>query len=248
MKACVIIPARFSSSRFPGKPLEKLLGKPMILWVAEVSSKAVGDKNVYIATDDERIYDTVKSAGFGALMTSNNALTGTDRVAEASKALDYDIFINVQGDEPLIDYNDIRKCIDLKSKYPDYVINGFSKITSKENPSSINIPKVVTNEKNFMLYMSRQLIPGYKSKLNKPISIKKQVCIYAFTYKELNAFGNKSQKSNYENAEDIEILRFFDLSIPIKMVETSSQSMAIDVPEDVVKVESELIKLEGNLK
>ena len=153
MKACVIIPARFSSSRFPGKPLEKLLGKPMILWVAEVSSKAVGDKNVYIATDDERIYHTVKSAGFGALMTSNNALTGTDRVAEASKALDYDIFINVQGDEPLIDYNDIRKCIDLKFKYPDYVINGFSKITSKENPSSINIPKVVTNEKNFMLYL-----------------------------------------------------------------------------------------------
>ena len=169
MKACVIIPARFSSSRFPGKPLVKLLGKSMILWVAQVSSKAVGNKNVYIATDDERIYKTVQSAGFSAIMTSNKSLTGTDRVAEASKALDYDIFINVQGDEPLIDYNDIKKCIDLKSKYPDYVINGFSKINGLENPSSINIPKVVTNEKNFMLYMSRQLIPGHKSNSNKPI-------------------------------------------------------------------------------
>ena len=93
MKACVIIPARFSSSRFPGKPLEKLLGKPMILWVAEVSSKAVGDKNVYIATDDERIYHTVKSAGFGALMTSNNALTiiDSDLLSKSESSLPFEI-------------------------------------------------------------------------------------------------------------------------------------------------------------
>tara|TARA_B100001173_G_C16017827_1_gene560546 strand:+ start:1077 stop:1826 length:750 start_codon:yes stop_codon:yes gene_type:complete len=246
MKACVIIPARFSSSRFPGKPLEKLLGKPMILWVAEVSSKAVGDKNVYIATDDERIYHTVKSAGFGALMTSNNALTGTDRVAEASKALDYDIFINVQGDEPLIDYNDIRKCIDLKFKYPDYVINGFSKITSKENPSSINIPKVVTNEKNFMLYMSRQLIPGYKSKLNKPISIKKQVCIYGFNSQELEEYFNYGRKSLLETYEDIEILRFLELDKKILMYKCKNNSHAVDIPEDLIKVENLLKKRNEN--
>ena len=246
MKACVIIPARFSSSRLPGKPLVKLLGKSMILWVAEVSSKAVGNKNVYIATDDERIYKTVQSAGFSAIMTSNNALTGTDRVAEASKALDYDIFINVQGDEPLIDYNDINKCIDLKSKYPDYVINGFSKINGIENPSSINIPKVVTNEKNFMLYMSRKLIPGYKSNLNKPISFKKQVCIYGFNSQELEEYFNYGKKSLLESYEDIEILRFLEFDKKILMYECKDNSYAVDIPEDVTKVENLLKKRNEN--
>ena len=105
------------------------------------------------------------------------------------------------------------------------------------------------NKSNQLIYISRLAIPGFKNSHKiSSIKYKKQVCIYAFTEKELNAYGNEIQKSAYENVEDIEILRFFDLSIPIKMMETSSQSMAIDVPEDVVKVESELIKLEGNLK
>ncbi len=246
MKACVIIPARFSSSRFPGKPLVKLLGKSMILWVAEVSSKAVGNKNVYIATDDERIYKTVQSAGFSAIMTSNKSLTGTDRVAEASKALDYDIFINVQGDEPLIDYNDIKKCIYLKSKYPDYVINGFSKINGLENPSSINIPKVVTNEKNFMLYMSRQLIPGHKSNSNKPIFFKKQVCIYGFNSQELKEYFNYGRKSLLESYEDIEILRFLEFDKKILMFECKDNSHAVDIPADVTKVENLLKKRNEN--
>ena len=93
MKACVIIPARFSSSRFPGKPLVKLLGKPMIIRVAEISAKAVGYENVYIATENKKIYDIAQSSGFKAIMTSVDALTGTDRVAEASKLVDYDIYI-----------------------------------------------------------------------------------------------------------------------------------------------------------
>ena len=91
MKACVIIPARFKSSRFPGKPLAKLLNKEMIIWVAELSETAVGKENVYIATDDERISKKVNEYGFNSIMTSSNLLTGTDRVAEASKKLDYDI-------------------------------------------------------------------------------------------------------------------------------------------------------------
>ena len=112
---CVVIPARFSSSRFPGKPLVSLLGKPMVLWVVDLAIKAVGHDHVYVAEDDE-ISTVVSEAGYQVLMTSSKALTGTDRVAEASEQLDYDIYINVQGDEPLVNPLDIRKCINLKQR------------------------------------------------------------------------------------------------------------------------------------
>lgn len=116
MKSVVIIPARYKSSRYPGKPLVPLLGKPMILWVAELSAKAVGVDSVYVATDDERIAEVVKAAGFNSLITSAEALTGTDRLAEAARQIDADIFINVQGDEPTLDPTDICKVRDKKSK------------------------------------------------------------------------------------------------------------------------------------
>ena len=136
MKACVIIPARFASSRFPGKPLAKLNGKEMILWVAENCSRAVNPSNVYIATDDKRISDTVIKKGFKVIITSPDLITGTDRVAEASKNLNYEIFINVQGDEPLIDHRDIIRAIDLKKKYPESIINSFCPIGKNENPNN----------------------------------------------------------------------------------------------------------------
>ena len=117
MRSVVIIPARYQSSRFPGKPLVCLLGKPMILWVAELSERAVGNKNVYVATDDEKIANVVIKAGFQAIMTSEDCLTGTDRLAEAAQKIDADIYINVQGDEPLIDSQDIRRVIEEKNSF-----------------------------------------------------------------------------------------------------------------------------------
>ncbi len=112
MRTVVLIPARYSSSRFPGKPLVKLLGKPMILWVAELACKAVDKNDVFVATDDSRIAEVVESAGFGVVMTSDSCLTGTDRLAEAAAKIDADIFINVQGDEPLASADDILKIAD----------------------------------------------------------------------------------------------------------------------------------------
>ena len=112
--ACVIIPARYESSRFPGKPLEKILGKEMILWVSESCSKAVGKKNVYIATNHFEINKLLTKNGFNTIMTSNKAETGTDRIAECLENLNYEIIINVQGDEPLVDPEDIKKCIEYK--------------------------------------------------------------------------------------------------------------------------------------
>lgn len=240
MRSCVIIPARYKSSRFPGKPLAPLLGKPMILWVAELSAVAVGKDNVFVATDDNRIAEVVRSAGFQALMTNPNAITGTDRLAEAATMIDYDIYINVQGDEPLVEPRDIQRCIKTKIHHPEFIINGFCWIGPNEEPSSRNIPKVIANEKEIMVYMSRNLLPGFKEHKRAPLRYMKQVCIYGFTQKELEAYSALGRKSKLEECEDIEILRFLELDRRVLMYECSPGSLAVDIPDDVAKVEAVL--------
>ena len=242
MKACVIIPARFRSSRFPGKPLAKLLNKEMIIWVAELSQTAVGKRNVYIATDDERISKKVNEYGFNSIMTNSNLLTGTVRVAEASKKLDYDIFVNVQGDEPLIDPSDILKSIELKKRFPSSVVNSFCYLSKEEDPHNKNIPKLVINQNNDLIYISRAVIPNSKNDSLENINYKKQVCIYSYSRRDLDIFSSVNQKSFIENLEDIEILRFFEFGIKIKMFEASKSSLAVDVFSDIEKVEKELKK------
>jgi len=235
-----IIPARYQSSRFPGKPLVLLLGKPMILYVAEITAKALGKENTWVATDNQRIADIVKRAGFNVAITSETALTGTDRVWETAKQVKADIYLNIQGDEPLLNPKDIELIVAEKKKRERGVINGMCRLLPHEDPSNVNIPKVITTENNRMVYMSRAVIPGFKSSHNKPAYYMKQVCIYAFTYKELEAFGEFGRKSTLEKYEDIEILRFLDLSIPVFMVETDGASLAVDIPEDVPIVEEAL--------
>ena len=237
-----IIPARYQSSRFPGKPLALLLGKPMILYVAEITAQALGKKNTWVATDDQRIADVVKNAGFNVAITSGTALTGTDRVWEAAKQVKADIYMNIQGDEPLLNPKDIELIVTEKKKRGKGVINGMCCLLSQEDPSSVNIPKVITIENNRMVYMSRLAVPGFKSSHSKPAYYMKQVCIYAFNYEELEAFGKFGRKSTLENHEDIEILRYLDLSIPVFMVETGGTSLAVDIPEDVPIVEDALRK------
>ena len=240
MRACVIIPARHASSRYPGKPLVPLLGKPMILWVAELSARAVGQEHVHIATEDARIADVVRAAGFSALMTSPAALTGTDRLAEAAQMIDYDIYVNVQGDEPLVEPDDIRRCIALKAERPEMIVNGFTWVGAEEDPASVNIPKVIATEAGVMVYMSRTPLPGFKEAANAPTRYMKQVCIYGFTRDDLTAYAAFGRKSALERAEDIEILRFLDLDRRIVMYECSPGSLAVDIPADVAKVEAAL--------
>lgn len=240
MRACVIIPARHASTRFPGKPLVPLLGKPMVLWVAELSARAVGREHVYVATEDTRIADVVRQAGFSALMTSPAALTGTDRLAEAAQMIDYDIYVNVQGDEPLVEPEDIRRCIALKAERPEMIVNGFCWIGAGEDPASANIPKVIATEAGVMVYMSRSPLPGFNEAKNAPARYMKQVCIYGFTREELAAYAGFGRKSALEHCEDIEILRFLELDRRILMYECAPGSLAVDVPEDVAKVEAAL--------
>lgn len=245
MKTAVLIPARYASTRFSGKPLQPLLGKPMVLWCAELSAKAVGIEHTYVATEDERIASVVRDAGFNAVMTTSKPLTGTDRLAEAAEQLDYDIYINVQGDEPLVQPVDIRRIAARKAENMAQIVNGFCWIGDDEDPHSPNIPKVITTEDDRLIYMSRVALPGFKDPTMVPLRYKKQVCIYAFTREELRAFAAFGRKGMVEAHEDIELLRFLELKREIVFVETQPGSLAVDVDEDIASVEAALRRLHG---
>ena len=227
----VIIPARYNSTRFVGIPLVDINGKPMIIRVVEIACETLGKENVFVATDDERISDVIEDYGYQYIMTTD-CPTGTDRVAQASRLLDADIIVNVQGDEPLLDSDDIQKVIDCKLKNMNSVVNCMSKLDPNEAVNK-NIPKVVVNTKNDLIYMSRSPIPGTKLGVSK--NTYKQVCIYAFTKQELNKFY-ELKKTPLELEEDIEILRFLELGINVKMVETFGTTQAVDMPDDIDKV------------
>lgn len=234
MKYAVVIPARYESSRFPGKPLVDICGKSMIQHVWERCCKAVELEKVYVATDDDRIEEVVKGFGGRVIRTSSDCLTGTDRLAESNLMLDCDFIINVQGDEPLINPDDITDMINNFIQGDGSVLNAMCRITEPKEFFSLTVPKVVCDESKNLLYMSRSGIP-----LTKNSEFKfgfKQVCIYAFSKQHLEFFYSKNNKSKLEEVEDIEILRFLESGYKVKMIEVESGSIAIDIPEDVGRV------------
>lgn len=234
----VVVPARMASTRLPNKPLIDIAGKSLIQRTCEQVKLAVPIESIVIATDDSQIQDHLINLGYNVMLTSENCLTGTDRVAEVASKTDFDYYINVQGDEPLINPEDIKMVIDLITKFPGEIINGYAPIHSKDDYLSVSIPKVVSRPDGRLMYMSRSPIPGNKySKFNKAW---RQICIYAFPKESLIKFANQSKKTELEALEDIEILRFIELGYEVRMVELSDQSIAVDTPEDVVKVLNKL--------
>ena len=226
----IVGPARFNSSRFPGKILKTIESIPLMIWVGKKCQQVTNSKNIFFATDNKNIYDTAIKFNFSSIMTSKKCLTGTDRVAEASKLIKKNIIINVQGDEPLVSGSDIKKILKKKIQYPNHVICGYNVINS--DSKNTDIPKVVFNKNKDLLYISRSLIPGMKNK--KKIPYHRQVCVYAFNHNELKKFSAIKKKTYLEKIEDIEILRFLELNIPIKMVKLSSNNfLAVDRPEHV---------------
>jgi 3-deoxy-manno-octulosonate cytidylyltransferase (CMP-KDO synthetase) len=242
-KFAIIIPARYNSSRFPGKPLALINGKTLIERVYDKCLKTTDKKNIFIATDDKRIGNFLKTKKIKYIYTSRNCLTGTDRVAEASRKIKTKIIINVQGDEPMISHLDIKKIIKAKQAYPDHIICGYNDINNYQQVLNLNVPKIVKNSKNDLIYISRSPIPGSKVKHFNLIKFYRQVCIYAFNKKQLMKFYNLRKKSKVEKYEDIELLRFFELDEKIKVVKLSNNSIAVDVKEDIKKVELEITKL-----
>tara|TARA_B100000965_G_scaffold401461_1_gene425353 strand:- start:178 stop:909 length:732 start_codon:yes stop_codon:yes gene_type:complete len=235
MNFVLIIPARYKSSRFPGKPLTLLKGKSMIRHVYDQCLKAVPRDSIYVATEDKRIADHCKKNNIQFLMTSDECLTGTDRLCEVSKLVEADYYINIQGDEPLFNPVDIQNLIQELSKQKNLydVYCGYCSIDSEDTFFSFNMPKVIFNKRKELIYISRAPIPS-----NKQNEFKKgfrQVCGYAFSKKSLEIFDIKS-KTYFESIEDIELLRFLELGVKVKMVEMSKKSIPVDVKEDIEKV------------
>lgn len=238
MNAVVIIPARYDSSRFPGKPLVSILGKTLIQRVWSQCTEAFNYDDVFVATDDERIRQHCEEHDMQCIMTPSDCLTGTDRVAQAYKKIDgdYTTVINVQGDEPLVDPEDILKVASTHYKFPNIICCGTCelKLGEFENP---NIVKVVINHKKDLVYASRAGVPT-----NKKLEFQggnRQVCIYAFSPFALSNFNNK-KRTPLESVEDIELLRFLEMGYDVKMVDVSGASIPVDIPEDIEKVENVL--------
>lgn len=238
MNFIIIIPARYKSTRLPGKPLVDILGKSMLSRTYEQCIKAVPKEKVYVATDDERIVEHCKELDINVLLTSDECLTGTDRVAEVATLIDADYYINVQGDEPLFNPEDIKRVINAIEEFQGEVINGYCSIENEELYKSLSIPKVVFRPDGRLLYMSRQGIPGNKS--GSFVKGWRQVCIYGFPGKALKAFAAIKTKTPLEQEEDIEILRFLELGFEVRMLELSNDSIPVDNPEDVQLVEKKI--------
>lgn len=240
MKQVIVIPARMQSSRLPGKPLIEIYGKTVLQRTWEHCIEAFPENRVYVATDDSHIQEHCNLIGMNCVMTSKDCLTGTDRVAEVARKVQADTYINVQGDEPLINPQDIITVGKAADKYPDEIINGYGLITNDNQFKSLNIPKVVLRPDGRLLYMSRAPIPGNKS--GDFLTAYRQICIYAFPAESLNKFTKQKTKTPLEKIEDIEILRFLELGFDVRMVELSTKSISVDTPEDVDKVKRVLKK------
>jgi 3-deoxy-manno-octulosonate cytidylyltransferase (CMP-KDO synthetase) len=239
MKFIAIIPARYQSTRFPGKPLALIDDKPMIQWVYENVAKAVNE--VWVATDDERIFKAVENFGGKAIETLSTHQSGTDRCAEAARKLekvtDFDVIINVQGDEPFIRPEQIellKKCFETDADIATLI----KKIDSNEELFNPNRPKVVTDIIKNALYFSRSPIPYFRNAENKDWHLKHNfwahIGMYAYKKDVLQKISNLKQ-SELEQAESLEQLRWLENGFKINTAVTEHQSIGIDTPDDLLQ-------------
>lgn len=234
MKIIGVIPARYKSSRFPGKPLADICGKPMIYWVYNQAMKVDDFDSVYVATDDERIEKVCKENNMNVIMTSESHPTGTDRVGEVARNIDADLYINIQGDEPLIEPETIKKAIEPFYKDEKLEItNLMTKIKNPVDAYNCTVPKVITNKDNIGIYLTRSMSPYPKGSID--FDYYKQVCVYGFKPLALEFFCN-SERGKIEAIEDIEILRFIEAGYKVQYIEVDSDTVAVDTQKDLEKV------------
>ena len=241
MKFIAIIPARYASTRFPGKPLATLAGKPVIQHVYEKVSSVVAD--TWVATDDDRIFNTVEAFGGKAIMTRTDHKSGTDRIEEAVEKIggEWDVVINVQGDEPFIHTSQIEtvcRCFDDPSTEIATLGKPFGdNIEAISNPNS---PKIVIDKRGYALYFSRSVIPYVRGKevqkwaLSYPFL--KHIGLYAYRRNVLKEVTRLPQ-GILETAESLEQLRWLENGYRIKVGQTDIETIGIDTPEDLEKAE-----------
>lgn len=240
MKFIGLIPARYASTRFPGKPLALLNGKPVIQHVYEQASKVLDA--VYVATDDERIYNKVLAFGGKAVMTSTEHHSGTDRIEEALEKVggDFDVVVNIQGDEPFIAQSQIEtlcQCFVDKATQIATLGKPFECIEAAENPNS---PKIVVDNRGYALYFSRSIIPFVRGTERQDWLSKypflKHLGIYAYRTNVLKEI-TKLPQSSLELAESLEQLRWLQNGYRIKVGLTDVETVGIDTPDDLQRAE-----------
>ena len=254
----IVIPARFKSGRLPGKPLKRIDGETMIKRVHDRCTSTGLD--TVIATDDFRIVKECTDNDMEFIMTSEHCLTGTDRVADAASinTKQYAGYINVQGDEPFVNPADILKIVKEMSprsfdRNSDEVLCGMCRIKEKEQYYSPHVPKIVfsqdkPNHSGLLKYISRAPIPAVKEGYEWPEGDAwKQVCIYGFKWWHLERFVKQKEKTVLEYIEDIEILRFLEMGIPVRMIMIEGSPMAVDTEEDLKKANDLAIKMRKSL-
>ncbi|MCK5825163.1 MAG: 3-deoxy-manno-octulosonate cytidylyltransferase [Ichthyobacteriaceae bacterium] len=236
MKKIAMIPARFAASRFPGKLMQMLGSKTVILRTYEAAVNTGLFNEVYIVTDSDVIAEEIKKHGGNVIMSKANHETGSDRIAEAVEQMDADIVVNVQGDEPFINKESLAKVLAVFDEDEDEKIDLASimlNITEPDDISNPNNVKVIVDAENFAMYFSRSPIPFYR---DKTINVKyyKHIGIYAFRKQALLDFTTMPMLMN-EASEKIEAIRYLEYGKKIKMVETNEVGIGIDTPEDLEK-------------
>lgn len=237
-----VIPARYKSSRFPGKPLADICGKPMIWWVYQQARKVAEFSNLYVATDSEEIEQTCRKYDMNVIMTSDAHPTGTDRIGEVARRIKADLYVNIQGDEPMIEPETIRQAILPFLTNPDLQISNL--MTAIKDPVDVvnfTVPKVITNKDNIGVFLSRAPAPYPKGSIS--YTYYKQVCVYGFKPEALE-FYCSSERGKIERIEDIEILRFIEAGWKVQYVEVDSETVAVDTPNDLKKVNA-IMKSKG---
>lgn len=237
MKIVGIIPARYQSSRFPGKPLADICGKPMIEWVYSTISRIKPISETIVATDDERIFNTVQKFGGKAIMTGECAC-GSERVAQACKDINCDVVLNIQGDEPMIKAEMIS---DLISAFNDPSVNMATlkkRIISPDEINNPNIAKLITDSNNNAIYFSRSVIPYNRDDIDN-VRYYKHIGVYGYRKDFLLKIA-QLPRSPLECAEELEQLRVLENGYAIRVVETQYQSIGVDLPEHIAMIEKEM--------
>ena len=236
MKCIAMIPARFGATRFPGKLMQDLAGKSVILRTYEATVSTALFDEVYVVTDSDVIYEEITSNGGNCIMSRKEHESGSDRIAEAVEHVDCDIVVNVQGDEPFTEKESLSKVLSVFRNDPEKEIDLASLMVEIFDPQEISNPntvKVIVDKQNFALYFSRSPIPYQRAKLENTRYFKHKG-IYAFRKQAILDFAVLPM-GMLEATEKIECIRYLEYGRRIKMVETSIQGVEIDTPEDLEK-------------
>jgi 3-deoxy-manno-octulosonate cytidylyltransferase (CMP-KDO synthetase) len=246
MNFMCVIPARYSSKRFPGKPIASINGSPMIEWVYNRALAANIFDDIIVATDDQRIYDVVKSFDAKVVMTSSDFVCGTDRVAEVAQTNHADVYINLQVDEPLISPQLLKDLCQPFKENQVLVTTAIKRISSSYELNNPNFVKVVIDNKNDAIYFSRSIVPFYRDADNNNSWCQlhiyyKHIGIYAYR-RDFLLLISKLPQGNLEKAEKLEQLRILENGYKIRTIITDYDSMGVDTREDLHAVE-EYIRL-----